>query len=78
MRPTTNRLNPVQSNQKSAWYLNKIQHYTKEINELAFSLQYGHPKYVGALTTSLNNRLKRLEYFLTRHCEESGGIVGVL
>ena len=59
-------------------YLPKIQHYTKEINELAFSLQYGNPKYVEELTTKLNNRLKRREYFLTRHCEESGGIVGVL
>jgi hypothetical protein len=59
-------------------YLSKILYYTKEINEIAFSLQYGHPKYIGGLTTKLNNRLKRLEYFITRHCEESGGIVGVL
>ena len=59
-------------------YLPKIQHYTKEINELAFSLQYGNPKYVESLTTSLNNRLKRLEYFVNRHCQESGGVVGVL
>ena len=59
-------------------YLPKIQHYTKEINEISFSLQYGHPKYVEELTTKLNNRLKRLEYFITRHCVESGGIVGVV
>ena len=59
-------------------YLSKIQHYTKEINELAFSLQYSHPKYVDRLSTQLNNRIKRLEYFIKRHCEESGGIVGVL
>jgi len=59
-------------------YLSQIEYLTKEINELAFSLQYGNPKYVGKLTTSLNNRLKRLEYFLNRHCQDNGGIVGVL
>jgi hypothetical protein len=59
-------------------YLPKIQYYTKEINELSFSLQYSHPKYVGGLTTRLNSHLRKLEYFIKRHCEESGGIVGVL
>jgi len=59
-------------------YLSKIQYYTKEINELSFSLQYGNPKYVGGLTTKLNSHLRKLEYFIKRHCEESGGIVGVL
>jgi hypothetical protein len=59
-------------------YLPKIQYYTKEINELSFSLQYGHPKYIGGLTTRLNSHLRKLEYFIKRHCEESGGIVGVL
>jgi len=59
-------------------YLSKIQYYTKEINELSFSLQYGNPKYVGGLTTRLNSHLRKLEYFIKRHCEESGGIVGVL
>ena len=59
-------------------YLPKIQYYTKEINELSFSLQYGNPKYIGGLTTKLNSHLRKLEYFIKRHCEESGGIVGVL
>jgi hypothetical protein len=59
-------------------YLSKIQYYTKEINELSFSLQYGNPKYIGGLTTKLNSHLRKLEYFIKRHCEESGGIVGVL
>jgi hypothetical protein len=59
-------------------YLPKIQYYTKEINELSFSLQYGNPKYVGGLTTRLNSHLRKLEYFIKRHCEESGGLVGVL
>jgi hypothetical protein len=59
-------------------YLPKIEYYTKEIAKLAFSLQYGNPKYVGGLSTQINNRMKRLEYFLKRHCEESGGVVGVL
>jgi hypothetical protein len=59
-------------------YLPKIQYYTKEINELSFSLQYGNPKYVGGLTTRLNSHLRKLEYFIKKHCEESGGLVGVL
>ena len=59
-------------------YLPKIQYYTKEINELSFSLQYGNPKYVGGLSTKLNSHLRKLEYFIKKHCEESGGIVGVL
>ena len=59
-------------------YLPKIEYYTKEIAKLAFSLQYGNPKYIGGLSTQINNRMKRLEYFLKRHCEENGGIVGVL
>ena len=59
-------------------YLPKIQYYTKEINELSFSLQNGNPKYVGGLSTKLNSHLRKLEYFIKKHCEESGGIVGVL
>ena len=59
-------------------YLSQIEYLTKEINELAFSLQYGNPKYVGGLTSKINNRLKRLEYFLNRHCRDNGGIVGVV
>ena len=59
-------------------YLPKIEYHTKRITELSFSLQYGHPKYIGGLTTRLTNHIKRLEYFVGRHCEVSGGIVGVV
>jgi hypothetical protein len=59
-------------------YLNKIEKYTKEISRLSFSLQYGHPKYVGKLTIQLNNLLARLENTIALHCKESGGVVGVL
>jgi hypothetical protein len=68
----------MKSQKYTTGYLSQIEYLTKEINELAFSLQYGNPKYVESLTTSLNNRLKRLEYFLNRHCQDNGGIVGVL
>ena len=50
-------------------YLPKIKYYTEEIQRIAEELQYCHPKYVGGLATSLNNRMKRLEYFVTRHTE---------
>ena len=59
-------------------YLPKIEYHTKRITELSFSLQYGHPKYIRGLTTRLTNHIKRLEYFVGRHCEVSGGIVGVV
>lgn len=58
-------------------YLPKIEYYTKEVQRLSEELQYCHPKYVGGLTTSLNNRMKRLEYFLKRHCETNGGLYGI-
>ena len=50
-------------------YLPKIKYYTEEIQRIAEELQYCHPKSVGHLVTSLNNRMKRLEYFVTRHTE---------
>ena len=50
-------------------YLPKIEYYTKEIARIAKEMMYCHPKYVGGLTTSLNNRMKRLEYFIARHAE---------
>jgi hypothetical protein len=59
-------------------YLPKIEYHTKRISELSFSLQYGHPKYIGGLTTRIASHIKRLEYFITRHCEVSGGVVGVV
>jgi hypothetical protein len=48
-------------------YLPKINYYTQEIQRISEELQYCHPKSVGGLVTSLNNRMKRLEYFLNRH-----------
>lgn len=68
----------MKSQRYTTGYLSQIEYLTKEINELAFSLQYGNPKYVGGLSTKINNRLKRLEYFLNRHCQDNGGIVGVV
>ena len=53
-------------------YLPKIQYYTEEINRISKEILYCHPKYVERLGTELNNRLKRLEYFITRHREASG------
>ena len=50
-------------------YLPKINYYTQEIQRISEELQYCHPKSVGGLVTSLNNRMKRLEYFLNRHTE---------
>ena len=59
-------------------YLPKIEYHTKRIIELSFSLQYGHPKYIGEITNRIANHIKRLEYFTKRHCEFSGGLVGVV
>ena len=50
-------------------YLPKIKYYTEEIQRIAEELQYCHPKSTPHLVTSLNNRMKRLEYFVTRHSE---------
>ena len=53
-------------------YLYKIEYYTEEINRISKEILYCHPKYIERLSTELNNRLKRLEYFVNRHREVSG------